>query len=365
MTGLVPEEQIIWTSGDSLCMHEDIANDLTILGRLARIIEEQSDTHFVFIPYTSTFFFQQWFSLFQDHPRVRAFVDNEEWKAMFGTKAILHRHIKDLHTPSMIETIDPTIPVAQGFVCSDVVDLVAAFRLLGCEEVILKPCIATSGVGILFTCSIQELESYTFPHGEVVMEEKLSIDTVYRSGMEEEISPAVHYMGGNIIGNFLVDQVLNGVIYSGNQPSSLLEDQQNEVLTHTQVLINAINPGGAGGFDFLMSNGVAILSDINVGRFNGSLVPKIFFASYFANQPTLRWVYWISPKPIDLTISSIWSSFMDDGLALSIRDDGSTSSGVFPIHHIKGVNSSFIAIAESSEDVLSLRERVLTLFEGL
>ena len=60
---------------------------------------------------------------------------------------MLHRAMSNLSVPSVIETIDPSIPVAHGYLCETPEELVAAYELLGKGTVILKPC--TPGAGVL------------------------------------------------------------------------------------------------------------------------------------------------------------------------------------------------------------------------
>ena len=351
-TGLNPETQIIWTEGTSDCMHEEV--DEVIVGGLMSLIESRPEEGFVFIPYTFTPSFVQWCQPFASHPQVRVVGDNFEWRATFGSKAILHRHMKYLDVPSRMETIDPSIPVPHGYICSDTEDLVRAYQMIGHADVIVKPCRTSSGLGIVFLHSLEEVMAYSFPYGNVAIEEKLNLDYITRdNGSVEEISPAIHYIGPNMMGHFLVDQVLEGVVYSGNQPTSLDSTLQEEVLAHSNAIIRGMSPSGPGGFDFLMAEGRPYLVDINVGRFNGSLVPKLFFGCFFNQHSNLRWLYWIEHDIPTAHVNDIWERLETEGIALS--NEGAESSGVFPIRYIRDVTWAFIAVGQTDDEVRKLK----------
>lgn len=359
-TGLNVDTQVIWTNGTSDCMHQEI--DDTIVGSLMAMVDSRPDEGFVLIPYTYTPSFVQWSQPLAQHPQVRVIGDNFDWRAIFSSKGILHRHMKALDVPSRVELIDSSIPVAQGYICSDTEDLVKAYQLIGQQDVIVKPCRTSSGLGIVFLHSLEEVLAYGFPYGDVAMEEKLDLDYVVRSnGSTEEVSPAIHYIGPNIMGHFLVDQVLDGVVYSGNQPTSLDLLQQEEVMTHAVSLVRGMAPSGPGGFDFLMAQGRPYLVDINVGRFNGSLVPKLFFGCYFNQHPNLKWLYWIEHSVPTEQVSSVWEKLENEGIAL--QNEGANSHGVFPIRYIRDVTWAFIAIGQSDDEVRKLKEVTKELFQ--
>ena len=352
-TGLNVDTQVIWTSGVTECMHQEV--DDVIVSSLMAMVDSRPDEGFVLIPYTFTPSFVQWSQPLAQHPQVRVLGDNFEWRAIFSSKGILHRHMKSLDVPSRLELIDASIPVPQGFICSDTEDLVRAYQAIGHQDVIVKPCRTSSGLGIVFLHSLEEVLAYSFPYGDVAIEEKLNLDYVVRSnGSTEEISPAIHYMGPNIMGHFLVDQVLEGVVYSGNQPTSLDALRQEEVMTHAVSLVRGMGPSGPGGFDFLMAQGRPYLVDINVGRFNGSLVPKLFFGCFFNQHTNLKWLYWIEHSTPTEHIETVWERLESEGIAL--QDEGADSYGVFPIRYVRDVTWAFIAIGRSDEEVRKLKE---------
>jgi hypothetical protein len=68
----------------------------------------------------------------------------------------------------------------------------------------------TAGTGVTVVHSRDVLESYDFPFGPVAFEELLELD---RDSEGMVISPAVHYMSGNVIGKELVDQIMEGFVW--------------------------------------------------------------------------------------------------------------------------------------------------------
>jgi hypothetical protein len=52
-------------------------------------------------------------------------------------------------TPSVVETIDPNIPVAAGYYCETREDLVQAYKILGEKDAIIKPARSGAGVGLM------------------------------------------------------------------------------------------------------------------------------------------------------------------------------------------------------------------------
>ena len=50
-----------------------------------------------------------------------------------------------LDQPSLVETINPRIPVAAGYYCETVAELLAAYTLLGRRDVVVKPVYGAAG----------------------------------------------------------------------------------------------------------------------------------------------------------------------------------------------------------------------------
>jgi len=66
--------------------------------------------------------------------------------------------------------------VAAGYTCSTVAELLEAYRLLDCPEVVIKPVYGAAGEGIEFVSSAERLANYDFPMGDVCLEEMLDLD---------------------------------------------------------------------------------------------------------------------------------------------------------------------------------------------
>lgn len=65
--------------------------------------------------------------------------------------------------PSVIEQINPKIPVARGYYCETREQLLTAYKLLDMKVVVLKPVFGAAGEGILFIHDEMELALYDFP----------------------------------------------------------------------------------------------------------------------------------------------------------------------------------------------------------
>ena len=115
-------------------------------------------------------------------PTLEVFGESEAWTDKYGHKGILHRHMRDLSIPAVIEAIDvPKAALPKGYQCSNVTHLLDAYTLLTAEthsdRAVIKPIHGTAGFGIIFIDSKAELESYNFPMGEVLLEEMLNLGT--------------------------------------------------------------------------------------------------------------------------------------------------------------------------------------------
>jgi hypothetical protein len=67
---------------------------------------------------------------------------------------MLHRAMSNLSVPSVVEGIDPDIPVPQGYLCETHQELLAAYDLLGQGTVILKPCRSGAGGWACFATEV-------------------------------------------------------------------------------------------------------------------------------------------------------------------------------------------------------------------
>ena len=265
------EEQIIWTSGENYSLDKDITQGIRDkLGGLIRTSACQSNKNckeygcnWVLIPYTASHCLYEWSSsLLQEFPNVsctskldvspprratlEVFGESEEWNEKYGHKGILHRHMSSLSKRAVIEEIDENFKktfVPKGYQCSNTEHLLGAYELLFQEtssrKAVIKPILGTSGFGIIFVSTTDELIAYDFPMGEVLLEEMLDLDLT-EDGLV--ISPAVHYIGEEIFGGKLVDQLMRETVYFGWRESKANTHFQEVVLDMTEKLIQFTKP---------------------------------------------------------------------------------------------------------------------------
>ena len=282
-------DQIIWTDGNSVSIDADI--DAAILNGLKEriLLSGQSGSfgsNWVLVPYCVTKDFLGWssglckqFSGGNHHdaktissglddgeekvpvqergPGLEVFGETELWNSKYGHKGILHRHIADLSVTSIIEDIDKgdaatsaltalesiATTVAKGYQCSTVEHLLEAYKLLKKEtfddRAVIKPITGCAGWGIVFIDSVEELLNYDFPMGEVLLEEMLNLDLTEDGHV---ISPAVHYLGQNLFGGQLVDQLMKSTTYLGWRESKADPIFQKKVLDMTEKLLRFTQP---------------------------------------------------------------------------------------------------------------------------
>lgn len=277
------KDQIIWTSGNNMAIDCDI--DTEILKELRLIIsgekkKKASKDNWILIPYCVNKDFHKWSVELTDEfpceresdrdgkkdmskPTLEVFGETEEWNLIYGHKGILHRHIADLSIPSVIEDIDQMVrnseknghtnkekgilssvtAVPLGYQCSTNEHLIEAYRLLkgqtNDDRAVIKPITGSSGVGIIFIDTLEDLISYDFPMGEVLLEEMLNLDFT-EDGLV--ISPAVHYLGTELFGGQLVDQLMKETTYLGWRESKADSSFQQKVLQITEKLLQYTQP---------------------------------------------------------------------------------------------------------------------------
>lgn len=329
------DDQAIFTTGDSFCLDHDM--DDIVLAKLRSNIQT-SGTDWTFVPYMVTAQFEEWATKLGDL-NLAVFGEELSWVNKFGSKGILHRHIQTLDVPSIIEDIDPNIRVAKGYNCSTVEDLLEAYRLLDCKQVVVKPVFGAAGEGILFLSSAEQLKMYDFPMGEISLEEFLDLDKA-ADGLV--LSPAMHYNEGVLLGKDLVDQIMVGTSYMGWRKSEVPKSFQKAADRYLQTFIQHINPKGPGGVDFLSVKGLPVLSDINTGRFNGAHFPKLFISRW---APGSAFYCWKAAPSAIVDVYGYWNKLVAAGLAFI---PGKSTEGVFPLLYLRGMSGLFIAVASTN-----------------
>jgi hypothetical protein len=238
--------QIIWTSGRHFELDKDIDSNI-----LYDIINRHPRDDWTLIPYSCSNEFYKW-SLpliercLANSTKLSVFGETAEWIESYGNKGILHRKIRNLSEPSVVEVIDNSIPVANGYMAYDVGELVEAFELLKAKhsnniafQAVIKPIYGSAGEGITFVSSLQEIKDYDFPMGPVVLEEYLQLDFSPDGFI---ISPAVHYLGSKLLGKRTVDQLMKKTSYLGWRESVASLDFQKKVLDITKRIMDFTQP---------------------------------------------------------------------------------------------------------------------------
>ncbi|EGD83405.1 hypothetical protein, variant [Salpingoeca rosetta] len=343
------EEQAIFTSNEHFVLDNDMLG--APLAQLAHIVEANPDDTFCLLPYCVTPGFEEWAGhLLRNHSNVVVCGDASAWVDVYGHKGILHRHVARPHEASVIERATPHVRVARGFTCDTVDDLLLAYDLLGDDKAVIKPVFGAAGEGIVFVSSAAELTAYTFPMGQVSLEEFLPLD---KADDDMEIAPAIHYMAKEVIGTCLVDQLMQSTAYCGWRASVTAPAFQQICMDATQAILGATSPTGPGGFDFLSVGGNPVLTDVNTGRFNGAHFPKLFLE---ANSPGRRFYSFKFKPGQDLCIRDVWTAFEAQGIQFV---PGESDVGVFPIVYLRGLAALFIAIAETDEEAHALHLRAV------
>jgi hypothetical protein len=300
--------------------------------------------------------------------------DTNEWRNKYGFKDILHpRPVPG--SQSLLETLGLAEPIAKprGFLCDTTEELMAAARLMreqypDVTEVLVKPTNGSDGDGILFF-SVNDDEgfaNYPFEMGTVVMEEKLNLD---RNLDGTEVSVVTHYFADGLLGpscDQLLGSATSVTAFNGNIFPSAVPRELRKECERTVLAIMAITkPQGPGGFDFLFQGNVPYLVDVNSGRFNGGMNPKAFHKQ-FADRASAYVSFKHTPR---CSVTEGWDILKAEGIdfiPLTKATEGSEDPrigvfGVFPLVHLPGNFGSYIALAETRDECLKLKNRFLDL----
>ncbi len=373
------DEQVIWTPGSQFNMDDDM--DAETVDGLARRMEMLSVAKpdmarkWLLLPYCPTPNFMRWAKDLMAHPllvgekpiAVTYFGETSEWLEKFGNKGMLHRKVSDLDVPSIIETIDATIPVPRGYVCETIEELLKARELMeDLSDVCIKPLSGATGVGIVLKPSLEDLKSYDFAMGPVNLEEYLDLEVDDRG---EAISPVLHYMGNKFCGDYMLDQIMDGCAYIGWQRTAVSQEFQDEADRAMRKFIEYAQPTGAGGVDFLSVNGKPLLTDINTGRFNGAHPSKLFHEAH-APDGSEFYCWKLSAdemaKISGVGMHDLWEKLCEAGLAFmpstasfageadSAKHGEAVCTGVFPMVGLRGLRYQFLAIGQDKSETAAI-----------
>jgi hypothetical protein len=357
------DDQVIWTAGSKFNMDDDM-DDTTVETLVNRMesVSVPGKTTWLLVPYCPTPNFHRWASPLVENSGglLTIFGETPEWLEKFGDKGVLHRKMSSLHEPSVLETIDPTIPVPRGFVCETVEELLAARELMSdLPEVCIKPLSGATGVGIVLKPTLEFLKEYSFHMGAVNLEHCLDLDLDDRG---EAISPVLHYMGNKFCGDYMLDQIMDGCAYTGWGRTAVSQEFQDEAARAMTAYLEYSQPNGAGGVDFLSVGGKPLLTDINTGRFNGAHPAKLFHEAHA--PPGSEFYAWkLSEDEMaamdGVGMMDLWAALNEAGLGFSPASAaaGDVSSGVFPLVSLRGLRYQFLAIGEDHAETMAIVHR--------
>lgn len=327
------DEQVIWTSGKSYLLDDDIRKELM------PILKRTVNKKLRIVPYSVTAPFLSW-ALGLPCEIVG---DEESWTRKYSDKSIIHSHPKTGSKEILLEDIIG-LKVAKGYTCSDKKELLSASNLLTEAGVkngfVIKPAVGTTGEGIIFLNSTKELEKYHFPMGKVIIEERLIVD---KDKNGRAIAPSVQFVGANLYEE-IMDQEIRETAFEGNVcPSKAPQSLQREIFSMSKIVLEWMKPKGPGGFDFLSVNNKAYFTDPNVGRFTGAHPSRMFRDLYAHGKMFKSWK--INPA---CDIWSFWKKVEDKNLAFY---PGCSAGGIFPLCYLKNMWGMIIVIGDSHQSL--------------
>mmetsp|Transcript_20980 Transcript_20980/g.30266 ORF Transcript_20980/g.30266 Transcript_20980/m.30266 type:complete len:491 (-) Transcript_20980:144-1616(-) len=310
--------------------------------------------------------------------------DSRSWRDIYGFKDILHPRpgaessvLQDITINCGVE-----MPVPRGYVCSNTAELMQAVDLMRTRtrsggsqdlvtDVLLKPVSGSDGDGIEFysLSDTKAFEEYRFSMGEILLEEKLNLER-YPDG--SVMSIVTHYFGDKLLGpscDQLLGSATSSTAFNGNIfPSAISRPLRKQCEEVAEAIMKVTLPQGPGGFDFLFQDGKPYLVDVNAGRFNGGMYPKAFHKQYASRQSA-----YVSFKHVpNCSVDEMWEVLKRHNmdfipiLPSDISDANGESDdprrgtyGVFPLVHLPGNFGSYLAIAQTREEVLQLKDRFL------
>jgi hypothetical protein len=141
-----------------------------------------------------------------------------------------------------------------------------------------------------------------------------------------------------------------GTCYVGWHRTTVDEVFSDEAARCIRTFIDATNPVGPGGVDFLSFQGSPVLTDINTGRFNGAHASRLFhavFAPPGSEYACFKMDQSTGMPPESLTVSLVWDMLRAAGLAFTPGAAGTTGTqGVFPVSFTRGLRLQFVVVAK-------------------
>ena len=373
------DDQVIWFEySGRRSMEYDLMHDAKAVAQLQEIVDtspEGSDRRKLFI--------------FCNRPEITDWAtdmglevlrDTREWREEFGFKDILHPRPTSADAKSFLETIMPEgakVPVPRGFNCSTTEELLRAAKLMKSlpgdpiTMVCLKPLGASDGDGIEFVSldDTATLENYSFPMGDISIEEKLRLDKCSDGSI---MTIVTHYLAGRLLGpscDQLLGNAVSATAFIGNVYPSLCPVVTRQKCEEVVLdIMKVCKPKGPGGYDFLFQDGKMYLADVNGGRFNGGMYPKAFHKQYASHDTSYVSFKSYNPKcTLDECMETIRSNgwefkpIVPSNYATADDDDDLGSYGIFPLVHLRGCYGSYIAVAPTREESVKLMKDFMAL----
>ncbi len=325
--------QIKWTSGRRYLLDEGICAEL--LPELRKIT---GHGRWTVIPYSVTPQFRAW----SKEIGAAVFGDTESFVERFGNKGILHPEIGAPKPRFALGNRVPGLLIPKGFICASQPALRGAWGRLkdaGVDSLLLKPIYGATGEGIIRIANKEALEGYEFPMGPVALEELLPAETTC----------SVQFNGTAVFGA-VTDQFVNGWCWEGNMAPSSMPPRLTTytMMSASRILASLGEEGlrGPGGFDFVIARDRPYLVDVNLGRFTGAHIPKLFREMYAPNARLMSWK--ADPK---VGVHEYGERLRARGIAFE-RNEG---YGVFPICYLPEMWGMLAAFAESRDELDRLK----------
>lgn len=372
------EDQVIWfIHGDKHSMEYDFIHDPEAVARIQSIVDSTpvGDPKRVLFIFANRPEIIPW----AEDIGLHVVYDSVEWREQYGFKSILHPRPGETH--SFLQGMmppDKTIPVPRGYNCSNTEELLCGVELMRSDpgppitEVCLKPLGASDGDGIEFV-NINDHEkflSYAFPMGDISVEEKLRLDKNPDGSL---MTVVTHYCQSHLLGpscDQLVGNSVSETAFIGNvHPSECPRDLRKRCEATALAIMAVTKPKGPGGFDFLFENGTPYLVDVNSARFNGGMYPKAFHKQYASRKTA--YVSFKNYNPTTtlaecvVVIKAKGWEFVPIIPALKRIGEESPENagerGIFPLLHLPGVCGSYISIAPTREECISMMKEFVAL----
>jgi hypothetical protein len=374
------EDQVIWFTYDpNHSMEFDFINDAEAVQRVAEHIEGTPLHHS-----------KRRFFIFCNRPEIMPWAeqmglevvcDSNEWRDRYGFKDILHPRPHE--SQSFLESLLPpgvTVTVPRGYYCSNTEELMAAVALMKAApgppmtDVCIKPVGASDGDGIEFVKlhdNDEKFASYQFLMGEVSLEEKLVLDKNPDGSLMTVVTHfcAEHLLGPScdqLVGNAASETAFIGNVY----PSEVPRPARKKCEAAALAIMHAANPKGPGGYDFLFQGGEPYLVDVNCGRFNGGMYPKAFHKQFASRKTAYVSFKYYNPM---CSLDEVNAIIKEKGwqfhpilpeqrtFGMFGRPDEPGERGIFPLVHLPGMFGSYVAIAESREECIRMKDEFMSL----